>query len=177
MSEINSISVSARPRFKDLTGQVFSRLTVIDYAGRRGRKSLWNCLCECGSTKVLLGTAISHGSIKSCGCLRYERVNESSTSHGLSQTPEYRVWADMWQRCTNPNHKAYGEYASRRPPETWRDFAVFLEDVGPRPHEGLSLDRVDNDAPYGPGNCRWATPTTQQNNTSRNVLLTYEGGN
>lgn len=175
MSNSNSIPLPKGPRFKNLTGRVFSRLTVIEYAGMRGRYPTWACLCECGTRKVVQGTYLTSGHTKSCGCFRREVTSQTFRRHGSRDNPEYSVWVGMWDRCTNPNNLNYDLYASRCPPDEWRDFSVFLEDVGPRPGRGMSLDRIDNDKPYGPGNCRWATQKVQCNNTSRNVHLTYDG--
>ena len=97
--------------------------------------------------------------------------------HGLYNTPEYRVWSAMIQRCTNPNVPKFKNYGARgiRVCERWLSVECFLADMGRRPSDSHSLDRIDNDGDYMPGNCRWATDGQQRRNRSDNVYLTHEG--
>lgn len=85
------------------------------------------------------------------------------TTHGLSYTPEYRVWAEMLQRCNNPNNPRYNDYGGRgiKVCKEWNRFINFYNDMGPRPSNRHSLDRIDNDGDYTPSNCRWATSKQQ----------------
>jgi|GEM_PF-1342758 len=93
-------------------------------------------------------------------------MSDWRTTHGLSKTPEYRVWASMWQRCSNPNNLRYNRYGERGIGicERWEKFENFLADMGPRPSKGHSIDRKDNEGNYEPSNCRWATRSEQQKN-------------
>lgn len=91
------------------------------------------------------------------------------------RSPEYTAFYGMWNRCTNPKYPKYEAYKLRRPPDSWRDFKVFLAEVGQRPSPKHSLDRIDNKAPYGPGNVRWATSVQQNSNKENNRRLTYKG--
>lgn len=98
--------------------------------------------------------------------------------HGASRTPEYRVWTGVIKRCENPRMESYPRYGGRgiRVCPAWRvSFIAFLRDMGPRPSPKHSLDRINNDGNYEPGNCRWATPEEQMRNTSDNRLLTWRG--
>ena len=81
----------------------------------------------------------------------------------------------MWSRCTNPKGKDYVKYKERTPPDIWKDFSVFFKEMGNRPSVKHTIDRIDNDKPYGPGNCRWATAEEQSLNRKSNRYMTYLG--
>ena len=164
--------------FTNLVGRRFERLVVtggpVKRDGRQG--AFWNCLCDCGKVaSVPIGTAqLLSGGTKSCGCLMVDRVKASNTRHGMTKSPEYIVWRQMWQRCVNPAHKSYQAYKGFTPVDRWKSFEAFYEDMGDRP-DGLTLDRIDNTKGYSPENCRWADPYTQQGNTKRNIYLEIDG--
>lgn len=97
--------------------------------------------------------------------------------HGMKNTPEYRAWYDMRQRCINPKVRSYKHYGGRGVSvcSEWMDsFEAFYEHIGPRP-EGFSLDRIDTDKNYEPGNVRWSSPEEQQNNKRTTVTVVYQG--
>lgn len=104
-----------------------------------------------------------------------------ATKHGCKRkgecSPEYRVWMKMRSRCNNPNVPAYPRYGGRgvRVCPQWDDFSVFLADMGGKPSRWHSIDRIDNEKGYEPGNCRWATMKQQQRNRSSNRLVFYDG--
>lgn len=160
------------PNFRDLTGERFGRLTVAKLKGKSNQgTSVWVCVCDCGGkTDAGVGNLRS-GNVQSCGCL----ATDVKTTHGMRGTPEYEVWQAMWQRCTNPRNKNYATYKDRTPPESWRDFAAFIADIGMRPAPGYSLERIDNTKPYGPGNTAWIPTGQQARNTKANRWLTYNG--
>jgi hypothetical protein len=172
--------------FRDLTGQVFGDLTVLELG--RKKPMYWLCQCACGNTKLIRGSSLTCGETKSCGCFRSkvaaERGRAILTKHGMSYTSIYRVRQQMNARCHNPNHKEYHNYGGRIPPimvcDRWRSsFEAFrddiLKEIDERPSPQHSLDRIDNNGNYEPGNVRWATPEEQSNNTRRNSPLTYNG--
>lgn len=164
--------------FQDLTGQKFNRLLVIDYAGKAdngGHK--WKCQCDCGSIRIVYRCGLKSGATKSCGCLHSEQMSKRLTIHGgagYNKTPEYGVWSNMIARCNNPKHKAYKNYGGRGifVSDSWRDFNVFLADMGRRPSPKHSLDRINNNLGYSRENCKWATWDEQNRNKRNNCLLT-----
>lgn len=164
------------PRFRDLTGGRFGRLTVQDYAGRHNCNHYWLCRCDCGTTATVERRQLVSGKTTSCGCyareLRLARMREqperfrgSRRTHGRFGSALYRSWAAMIQRCTNPKRENYSYYGGRGITvcARWRVFENFAADMGERP-PGTTLERNDNDKGYEPGNCRWATMQEQSNN-------------
>lgn len=160
--------------FKDLADREFERLTVIGIAGRTATgKVLWHCLCSCGQSKVVQGTHLTSGKIRSCGCLHRERI---TTRKGHSSNPAYQLWVDMLRRCTDPSRRDYPSYGGRgiTVDPRWKDFEVFLADVGKRPGNA-ELDRIDPEGNYEPGNVRWIRKSWQNSNKRNNRIIEFQG--
>jgi hypothetical protein len=147
-----------------------SRWVVLEKADRAG----WAlCRCLCGTEREVMLKTIKAGKSRSCGCLQREAV----TKHGLSKNQVFRVWQEMIRRCYDTKSKGYKNYGARgiKVCLRWRNsFTDFTLDMGPRP-DGHSIERKNNDGPYCPDNCVWATRTQQNRNTTRNRVITYNG--
>lgn len=166
------------PNLIDLTGKMFGRWTVLREDGRKqmgghnDRKVMWLCHCECGIERSVQAGNLLSGLTKSCGCLNLELCKSRATTHGMSDTREFKNWLLMIDRCTNKNNKRWNRYGGRgiKVCARWLDFSLFYADMGNKP-KGLTIERINNDGNYEPGNCRWATPTEQQRNKRSNRIL------
>lgn len=163
-------------KFIDITGQKFGRLTALDHTRLDGRKEIyWRCTCECGGSKYVMSQNLRTGKIQSCGCLLRETTGKRRRTHGQSRSvpggkasPEYRAWTAMRERCNYPKAVGYKNYGGRGITvcaEWQEDFQAFFDHIGPRPSPKHSVDRVDNEGHYEPGNVRWATRAEQARNT------------
>lgn len=168
-----------------MIGQTFGRLTVIERAPRRNEDSeaRWRCRCECGREIDVLRMNLVKGHQRSCGCLRQELNTPHGGAKRGQKDPAYYAWVQMRQRCNNPRSLKFPLYGGRgvKVCSRWDDFVTFRADVGERPSPTHTLDRIDNDGDYEPGNVRWATPAEQGQNRrhsrlgSRRLLITALG--
>ena len=165
----------------DVTGWRFGRLVALERVGRSPEgRAVWRCGCDCGRTTDVRLNHLRSGDTRSCGCLAAELSGERNRTHGLSGHSLFRTWMTMHARCRDRNATSWKDYGGRGIAvcERWSGpdgFPNFLADMGERP-EGKTLDRIDNDGNYEPGNCRWATPTEQsanrRNSRRRTVVVT-----
>lgn len=169
-------------RAKDVANQRFGRLTALGPVGHDKKKSvLWFCRCDCGNSTVTATGRLIFGNVQSCGCLQKERAATANRTHGKTGSSVYKTWTGIIQRCTNTNYEKYKLWGGRGISvcDEWRcSFEVFHDYVSKLPNygeKGYTLDRVDNDGNYEPGNVRWATATEQQCNRRDNHLLAHNG--
>lgn len=165
----------------EMIGKTFGRLEVLSSAGSTVRGlALWKCRCECGEALTVKGSLLRSGDTKSCGCWK-SRIDHHLVSHGHNRgkgqrSKTYRAWAHMKARCDNPNVERYPHYGGRgiSYATKWASFPAFLADMGEAP-DGCSLDRIDVNGNYEPGNCRWATAKQQARNTRASKMITAFG--
>lgn len=166
-------------KIAELLGKKYGRLTVIEYVGQNHRgKSMWKCRCDCGNTSIVLGTRLTSGQTKSCGCYNTETIKERVTTHGMSKTRLYNIWKGMLKRCYYENSTNYEHYGKKgiRICEEWLNFEGFRDWATTHGYaDNLTIDRMDNDSNYSPDNCRWVDMKTQERNTTRNKFITFRG--
>jgi hypothetical protein len=162
----------------DLRGQRFGQLVVCErLENTKAGRPRWSCRCDCGGTVAVVGINLKTGNTKSCGCTKCTRIAAARTRHGASHrgrvTTEYTTWNRIIGRCTNPSNPKFPIYGGRgiRVCDRWATgedglsgFECFLADMGRRPPDKSSIDRIDNNGNYEPGNCRWSDPLQQSRN-------------
>lgn len=155
-----------------VSGQVFGRLTAMEKI-----EGKWTCKCECGKESVLPAHRLLTGNTKSCGCLKREVLSTMSTKHKMKHLREYGIWSLMRDRCNNKRNKSYSWYGGIgvRVCQRWDDFTLFLSDMGQRPTELHTLDRIDQSGNYEPSNCRWATRLEQSRNRKNTKIVEFNG--
>ena len=165
-----------------MIGKRFHMLTVVREVDRIYYKTTstkaYLCRCDCGNEITALPSNLRRGATKSCGCWKAKTAGNASKTHGMSKTPEYRIWTGITKRCTNPKHKDFHLWGGKgiKVCERWsRDFANFYADMGPKPSPAHQIDRINSDLNYSPDNCRWATPLEQSLNTTKVKKIVFLG--
>lgn len=166
----------------DLTGKKFGRLTVIGISKKKvGRKTYWNCLCDCGKKKTVRSDSLQT-STKSCGCLRDEEAAKNvviNHTHKDSRSHLHYLWIRMKQRCSNPKTTRFEDYGGRgitvcdEWEGSYENFKQWAYENGYR--EGLSIERNDVNGNYSPDNCSWIEINEQANNRRSTVWVEYQG--
>lgn len=162
----------------NLTGLTFGRLTVCCVVNEGTKLVAWKCQCICGSILELNGARLTSGSVKSCGCYNksclQKRAKHGHLSNG-QRSEEYNIWAGIKQRCLNSNYPAYSDYGGRGitiHPDWIENYKSFIDYMGRRPSKEHSIDRIDNNGNYEPGNVRWGTEEQQGYNKRNTQFLT-----
>ena len=165
-----------------MIGQRFFRLIVLsqenDAVYSYGKYKRFLCQCDCGNQIIAFYSNLRRGATKSCGCWKKENNYNATRTHGMSQSPEYKIWAGIKKRCLNPRYKEFHLYGGRgiTMSKEWESsFEQFFQDMGPRPSPSHSIERIDNNAGYNKDNCRWATKLEQGANTRRTHKITFNG--
>lgn len=146
----------------NLTGKKFGRWTVTKKLPRSSGHGFYRAKCVCGTKRILRETDLKRNHTKSCGCLRAD----VQSTHGMRYTTEYNSWQAMISRCTRKTHQSYPYYGGRGISicKKWDSFENFIKDMGKKPTQQHTIDRIDNDKNYTPNNCRWATKKQQAKN-------------
>lgn len=167
-----------KPKQEVIVGGKYNDLTVISFVRRKNGRPGWLCVCKCGNETDASTSQLVGGGKKTCGCSVHEGRNKT---HGYSalKTKEYMAWKDMKKRCYGNGHKGNRKWYKDKGIivcERWKNsFIRFLEDVGYAPGPNYSIDRINNDGNYEPGNVRWATPKEQVRNSSRVRWVEVDG--
>ena len=164
-------------KFKDLTGQTFSKLTVLlcirtPRQDNKGTRTHYKCKCSCGTILPKVPSEnLKNGKVSSCRQCKYN----AKPSLRKQNRAEYNAWADMKTRCYNPNRDISKWYTNIFVSKEWKhNFQQFLKDMGEKPTSKHTLERVNNKLGYSKENCKWATRKEQANNRRNSVLLTYK---
>lgn len=150
----------------------YEQLTYLEDAGKNKHgQPLWRLACDCGTECVKIASAVRTGKTKSCGCRRHAGLG--NRKHGKRRSKEYTAWCNMHLRCYNEKNPHYKNYGGRGifVADRWHDFPAFYEDVGDAPGLNYTLDRIDNNLGYGPGNIRWARREVQSRNKRDNIWV------
>lgn len=180
MTEYDIKPIPQNAKFKILTGMKFHRLTVLGFGGSQRKNNrtefFWITRCDCGNNTRIRSAALTQGNTKSCGCWKREQSKSRFTTHGMTGTPEYRAFHEAKRRC-NPNSKRKDahRYVKRGIEFRLTDPRQIVDEIGFRPSNRHSIDRIDNSGHYEPGNIKWSTQSEQCNNQERTTMIECRG--
>lgn len=186
---VSSIGVTVKQKFVNIAGERFGRLVAVEPKGVLSRKSRamhWLCKCDCGKIITTSGLSLRQGCSTSCGCYAKEsrqtqaalmrQKNQLLHGHGHYNSPTYRSWKSMLDRCECPGTNGFKNYGGKGITvcERWHSFKLFLQDMGER-LPGMTIDRINPALNYSAENCRWATTIQQGRNRSTNHIINFNG--
>ena len=155
------------PKLKDQLRKTYGRLYVFARADNaKNGNSRWHCVCACSDEIIVQGIDLGKNT-NSCGCLRKEVSAARLYKDGRTKHPLYKTWIDMINRCHNPKATQFNDYGGRCifvHTEWLNSFWQFISDMGPKPSEAHTLDRINNELGYFKLNCRWSTWHEQNSN-------------
>jgi hypothetical protein len=160
-------SETSKNKSIDLTNHTYNRITVVSLDHRKKNKLYWLCRCECGNNLIIDSSHLRSSHTKSCGCYKLETTILRTEKHRMCKSPEYYSWGAIKNRCLNKKNPAYCNYGGRGITmfTDWIDsFESFFSYVGNRPSSKHSIDRIENNGNYEPGNVKWSTKKEQANN-------------
>ncbi len=169
---------------QDITGRQFGKLTAVAFSkeyrypnGERGEE--WLCQCSCGNQLTVLRKNLLNGNSTSCGCTRIEKSVARLTKHAGRHTRLYNTWCSMKSRCCSDTDQNYQDYGGRGITvcDAWlNDFDEFRRWALSNGYDdNLTIDRIDVNRGYEPGNCRWTTRSVQANNRRNTIYITHNG--
>ena len=169
------IYMNNRPHIKDLSGLRVNNLVVKSFVGLdNDQKALWNCLCDCGNEVIFRSTFLTSGNALSCGC-----INKYKSVKHKPQERLYIIWRNIKHRCYNQGDPSFNRYGGRGIVmcDSWRDnYQSFKSwSINNGYSDELTIDRIDNNGIYSPDNCRWVNRYVQNNNSSHNRIISFDG--
>ena len=161
----------------NLTNKRFGEWSVMSFVGRnKYRQPIWKCRCSCGTVREIPESNLTRKASTNCGCLKSKNQRKRAYKHGKVNTPLYRSWANMLQRCNNPKNPRFKDYGGRGVAvcEEWKDFTNFAKWANQNGYiEGLTIERVDVDGDYSPENCKWVPLREQSLNKRTTLYVTF----
>lgn len=157
-------------------GDKYGRLSILNEVESKKWKRYFLCKCDCGNETVVSLDNLRSGHTQSCGCLRSDTTTIIKTKHGLYGSRLYRVWADIKKRCLNSKHHSFKDYGGRGIIlcNEWKEYLPFYNWAMANGYqENLTIERIENNGNYEPGNCKWIPQSEQGKNTRANKIITY----